>query len=203
LIDRTGTFGTVVLGMTCARAVPRPQVHPIKQKDFYQILAYFDGSSSRHRRAASSELSLILRPADTIATRRAAEGVDVATLQNEWRQDAAAMDNPGKKLDWLRITVSRFVRARDRIMRKPAAERTEREQHRLTNYFLASQVPSSQNKRKLREAEGSRAQGDVRHRVWIFSMRRLGDHRRRLSSACSVDSLFSFSEVSFVLRRGT
>ena len=43
LVDRTGTFATVWLGMTvrCAQCHDH-KYDPIKQKDFYQILAYFD-----------------------------------------------------------------------------------------------------------------------------------------------------------------
>src|SRR5579872_4528277 len=43
LVDRTGTFGTVWLGLTvrCAQCHDH-KYDPIKQRDFYQILAYFN-----------------------------------------------------------------------------------------------------------------------------------------------------------------
>jgi hypothetical protein len=69
---------------------------------------------------------------------------ELTTFQNAWEHGMrAAMDNPGKKLDWdFAVTAYRasFDHA-DRIMRKPAAERTAREQARLTNYFLGSTGP--------------------------------------------------------------
>src|SRR5260221_611952 len=148
LIDRTGTFGTVWLGMTirCAQCHDH-KYDPIKQKDFYQILAYFDRELEADIDAPLPGELQPYRYAKPEYDRKRAELLnesDVATLQNEWETGMrAAMDNPGKKLDWdFAVTAFRasFEHA-DRIMRKPAAERTEREQHRLTNYFLASSGP--------------------------------------------------------------
>src|SRR6202020_597565 len=43
MVDRTGTFSTVWLGMTvrCAQCHDH-KYDPIRQKDFYQIMAYFN-----------------------------------------------------------------------------------------------------------------------------------------------------------------
>jgi mono/diheme cytochrome c family protein len=148
LIDRTGTFGTVWLGMTvrCAQCHDH-KYDPIKQKDFYQILAYFNRALEADVDAPlPGELEPYLAAKPDYDRKRAEllKDADVAALQNEWETGMrAAMDNPGKKLDWdFSVTAFRasFDHA-DRIMRKPAAERTERERYRLTNFFLGSTGP--------------------------------------------------------------
>ena len=120
---------------------------PIKQKDFYQILAYFNRSLEADIDAPlPGEMDPYLAAKPEYERKRAEllKEAGVAALQNEWETGMlAAMDNPGKKLDWdFSVTAYRasFDHA-DRIMRRPDAERTERERYRLTNFFLGSSGP--------------------------------------------------------------
>jgi hypothetical protein len=148
LIDRTGTFGTVWLGMTvrCAQCHDH-KYDPIKQKDFYQILAYFNRTLEADIDAPlSGEMEPYLAAKPEYDRKRAEllKEYGVAPLQAEWEAGMrGAMDNPGKKLDWdFSVTAYRAIFDHaDRIMRKPAGERTEREQARLTNFFIGSSGP--------------------------------------------------------------
>ncbi len=148
LVDRTGTFGTVWLGLTvrCAQCHDH-KYDPIKQKDFYQILAYFN-------RAIEADIDAPL-PGELEAYSKAAPEYDrkyddllkeynVPELQKLWEaRMLGAMNDPGKNLDW-DFAVTGFVAMFDhgeRIIRKTPAERTQREQRRLTNYFVHGNFP--------------------------------------------------------------
>ena len=61
LVDRVGTTGTVLLGITlrCAQCHDH-KFDPIKQRDFYQMLALFQrGGRNRYRRAAAGRDGLV------------------------------------------------------------------------------------------------------------------------------------------------
>ncbi len=143
LIDRTGTFGTVFLGLTvrCAQCHDH-KYDPIKQKDFYQILAYFNRSDEADIDAPMpGEMGPYLAAKPEYDRKRAAllQEYNVAEYQREWEAKMkGAMDNPGKDLDWdFFVTAFRAIFDHaDRTMRKTPEQRTEREQHRLTDYFV-------------------------------------------------------------------
>src|SRR5262249_12910584 len=148
LIDRTGTFGTVWLGLTvrCAQCHDH-KYDPIKQKDFYQILAYFNRAIEADIDApmpGELEPHLAAKPDYDRKRAELLAEVGVPTLQQKWEAKMrGAMDDPGKELDWdFAVTAFRasFDHA-DRVMRKPAAQRTEREQRRLTDYFVRNSGP--------------------------------------------------------------
>jgi hypothetical protein len=148
LVDRTGTFGTVWLGLTvrCAQCHDH-KYDPIKQKDFYQILAYFNRSMEANIDAPlEGELDPYLK-AKPEHDRKYAELLkeyNVPELQTMWEaRMVGAMNNPGKDLDWdFSCTSFRaMVDHAERTIRKPAAERTEREQRALTDYFLRGSFP--------------------------------------------------------------
>src|SRR5262249_24520480 len=163
LIDRTGTFGTVWLGLTvrCAQCHDH-KYDPIKQKDFYQILAYFNRSLEADIDAPlPGELEPYQAAKPEYDRKRAAllEEYNVPALQEEWETGMrAAMDHPGAKLDWdFAVTAYRASFDHpDSVMRQPAAQRSERDQVRLTNYFLRSSGPviakQKETLSKLKEA---------------------------------------------------
>jgi hypothetical protein len=66
-------------------------------------------------------------------------------LQAKWEaRMIGAMNNPGKDLDWDFWCTSfrAMVDHAERTLRKPPAERTEREQRRLTYYFVGNSFPA-------------------------------------------------------------
>ena len=154
LVDRTGTFATVWLGMTvrCAQCHDH-KYDPIKQKDFYQILAYFN-------RAQESDIDapipgevgpyLAAKPEYDLKRAELLKEYGIPALQTEWESRmVGAMDNPGKNLDWdFAVTSFRaMVDHGERNMRAPAPERSERQQWLLTNYFVRNFGPDF-NKQK-------------------------------------------------------
>jgi hypothetical protein len=148
LIDRTGTFGTVWLGMTvrCAQCHDH-KYDPIKQKDFYQIMAYFNRATEADIDAPmQGELGPYLEAEPGYSRKRAdlLKEYGVAELQAEWESAMlGAMDHPGKNLDWdFGVTAYRasFDHA-DRVMRKAAGQRSAQERQRLTDYFVRSPGP--------------------------------------------------------------
>jgi hypothetical protein len=158
LIDRTGTLGTVWLGMTmrCAQCHDH-KYDPIKQKDFYQILAYFNRAIEADIDApmpGEIEPHLAAKPEYDRKRAELLSENDVPALQGQWESKMrGAMDDPGKELDWdFAVTAFRasFDHA-DPVMRKPAEERTDREQHRLTDYFVRNPGPVIAKQKEVTE----------------------------------------------------
>jgi hypothetical protein len=149
LVDRTGTFATVWLGMTmrCAQCHDH-KYDPIKQKDFYQILAYFDrGIEADIDAPVAGELEPYLKakPEYDRKYNELLNEYNVPELQAQWEaRMVGAMNNPGKDLDWdFSCTSFRaMVDHAERTIRKPVAERTEREQRILTSYFVHGSFPA-------------------------------------------------------------
>ena len=148
LVDRVGTTGTVFLGITlrCAQCHDH-KYDPIKQRDFYRMLAYFNAADETDIEAAlPGEMGPWLQ-AKPDYDRRFTEVLtqhQIPELQKQWEQDMLrAMDDPGKLLDWdFQVTEIRagFDHA-DRIMHTAPEKRTLQEQHRLTMRFLGSPGP--------------------------------------------------------------
>ncbi len=148
LVDRTGTFGTVWLGMTvrCAQCHDH-KYDPIKQKDFYQILAYFNRAMEANIDAPlPGELDPYLKakPAYDLKYNELLKEYNVPELQALWEaRMIGALDHPGKDLDW-DFSCTGFRAGFDhaeRTIRKPPAERSEREQRALTSYFVRGSFP--------------------------------------------------------------
>ena len=149
LVDRTGTLGTVWLGLTvrCAQCHDH-KYDPIKQKDFYQILGYFN-------RSMQADIDAPL-PGEMERYAKAAPDYDmkytelmneygIPQLESQWESHMlGAMNHPGKDLDW-DFAVTGFVAMIDhgeRMIRKPLADRTEREERILTAYFIRGSFPA-------------------------------------------------------------
>jgi hypothetical protein len=165
LIDRVGTTGTVFLGITvrCAQCHDH-KYDPIKQRDFYRMLAYFNAADDTDIEAPlPGERGQFLRTRAEYDQKRAAllAEYNVAELQKQWEQDMlSAMDDPGKRTDWdFQATEIRagFDHA-DRVMHTPPADRSEQDQRRLTMRFIASPGPRLEADKpllaKFRELKG-------------------------------------------------
>jgi hypothetical protein len=163
LVDRTGTFATVWLGMTvrCAQCHDH-KYDPIKQKDFYQILAYFNRAMEADIDAPiPGEVGPYLAAKPEYDHKRAEvlQEYGVPAFQKEWEaRMIGAMDNPGKDLDWdFAVTSFRaMVDHAERNMRTPVSERSERAQWLLTDYFIRNVGPAfgkqKETAQKLRDA---------------------------------------------------
>ncbi|HZL56418.1 MAG TPA: DUF1549 domain-containing protein, partial [Bryobacteraceae bacterium] len=148
MIDRVGTTGTVFLGITlrCSQCHDH-KFDPIKQRDFYKMLAYFNAEDEIDITAPlPGETGSFLRARPDYEKKRAAllASYGIADLQKQWEEDVlGAMDNPGTRLDWdFAITDLRasFDNA-DKIMHTAPEKRSEEDRRRLTVRFLHSTGP--------------------------------------------------------------
>ncbi|MDP9170059.1 MAG: DUF1553 domain-containing protein, partial [Acidobacteriota bacterium] len=165
LIDRVGTTGTVFMGITlrCSQCHDH-KYDPIKQRDFYKMLAYFNAADETDIEAPlPGEMGSFLRARPEYEAKRAALLAEykVPELQAQWEQDMVkAMDDPGKILEWdFQVTEMRsgFDHA-DRILHTPAAQRSEQDARRLTVRFLRTPGPRVGGDKdlaaKIKEAQG-------------------------------------------------
>ena len=143
LVDRTNTVGTAWLGLTvgCAQCHDH-KYDPIKQRDYYRLLAFFQngaeldieaplpGESGPYRRHIGEYRE---------QRRNLLEQYDVSKLQAAWEDDMRYSGaNPGKRTD-LDGAYDRFCKHIDngpKILQKPPASRPQREQDTLTDYFV-------------------------------------------------------------------
>jgi hypothetical protein len=148
LIDRVGTTATVFLGITvrCSQCHDH-KYDPIRQRDFYQMLAYFNAADETDIEAPlPGERGSYLRARPDYEKKRAAilSEYKIADLQKQWEADMLrTMDHPGKELDWdFQVTEIRagFDHA-DRILRTAPEARTPQDSQRLTGRFLRSPGP--------------------------------------------------------------
>ena len=147
LVDRTGTFGTVWLGMTvrCAQC-HNHKFDPILHTDFYQILAFFDKSRELNIDApVPGEVGpyLLAKPEYEKKRRALLEWANQPALQAQWEtQLKRAIQDPGKDVAWdfwvtqNRVMIDNF----DRLILRPDT-RTPRENEILTDYFLDNYGP--------------------------------------------------------------
>jgi hypothetical protein len=147
LVDRTGTFGTVWLGMTvrCAQC-HNHKYDPILHKDFYQILAFFDRAREVNIDAPMpGEVGPYLAAKPEYDRKRKAllEWAHQPELQVRWEAHLKqAIQDPGKDLAWdFWVTQNRvMIDDFDRLIVRPET-RTARENEILTSYFLHNYGP--------------------------------------------------------------
>ena len=156
LVDRVGTTGTVFLGITlrCAQCHDH-KYDPIKQRDFYRMMAYFNAADETNIQAPlPGELGSYLRARPDYEQKRAAllAEYNIPELQKQWEQDMVrAMDHPGVLTDWdFQVTEMRagFDHA-DRVLHTPAAERSQQDQRRLTARFIGRPGPRVETAKDL------------------------------------------------------
>ena len=148
LIDRVGTTATVFMGITvrCAQCHDH-KYDPIKQRDFYRLLAYFNAADEIDIDAPlPGEMGSYLRARPEYEAKRTEilSQYGIAALQKQWEQDVVrAMDEPGKLLDWdFQVTEMRsgFDHA-DRILHAAPEMRSAQDLRRLEARFLKSPGP--------------------------------------------------------------
>ncbi len=148
LIDRTGTTGTVWLGLTvrCAQCHDH-KYDPIKHKDFYQIFAYFNNAQEADIDAPlPGELGPYLAALPEYQKKRAGllAEYEIPKLQTAWEANIRkAMDEPGKVLDWdFAVTAIRAsLDHAEKILRLAPEQRSARQQKALTDYFVHNYGP--------------------------------------------------------------
>lgn len=148
LVDRVGTTATVFMGITvrCSQCHDH-KYDPVKQRDFYNLLAYFNAADETDIDAPlPGETGSVLRARPDYEKKRAAilEEYGTAPLQKQWEADVVEnLDHPGKFLDWdfhvtdIRATFDHW----DRIFHERPEERTPQDLRRLTVRFLHSPGP--------------------------------------------------------------
>ncbi len=148
LVDRANTLGTTWLGLTvgCAQCHDH-KYDPITQKDFYQLVAFFNSTDDAVVDAPlAGEIGPHLQAQPGFYQKRneLLKTLQVPERQIQWEvRIRQAMDDPGKNLDWdFQVTSMRaMVDYAERLVRKDPKLRTQREQDQLTDYFVRSPGP--------------------------------------------------------------
>jgi hypothetical protein len=143
--DRSTTVGSVWLGLTtgCAQCHDH-KYDPFRQKDFYQMYAFFDNAEEEDIDAPlPGETGLWLRKAAEFEKKREALIAEykVREKQPAWEVDMLdAFKNPGRRTDWdlawdclLKLTEGGDG---GKIIKIPAAQRTTREKRILETHFI-------------------------------------------------------------------
>ena len=142
-VDRTSTFGTVWLGLTVACAQCHDHKYdPLSQRDFYQMLAYFDNLEEAMVYAPlSGEMGPYLQSVNDYRRehQRILDEHDVPALQADWeRRSLQAGANPGVYLDydlaWQELGLN--TDGGQEVVRIPPERRTWRQANMVTYYFL-------------------------------------------------------------------
>ena len=148
LVDRTSTLGTTWLGLTvgCAQCHDH-KFDPISQKDFYQLMAFFNNTEDTVVDAPlPGELGPALQSQPGFYAKRneLLKKYRVPELQPEWEaRMRQAMDVPGKNLDWdFQVTAIRaMLDSAEKLLRKEEKLRTQREHDQVVNYFVRNPGP--------------------------------------------------------------
>lgn len=167
LINRTNTTSTTWLGLTmgCSQCHDH-KYDPIKQKDYYSLLAFFNQSEEVDIDAPlPGEYGAWMRGQPEYRDRRAAllREYDVEPLQAEWEEKIReSMNHPGKDADW-DFAVSNGRPMLDRfetLLRTPKQQRTGRENDLVLRWFVATPGPY-----KDRDVDKLEALKDFRRRL--------------------------------------
>ena len=148
LVDRTSTLGTTWLGLTvgCAQCHDH-KYDPISQKDFYQLMAFFNNTEDTVIDAPlPGELGVHLQSQPGFYAKRneLLKKYRVPELEPQWEAHMRqAMDTPGKNLDWdFQVTAIRaMLDSAEKLLRKDEKLRTQREQDLVVNYFVRNPGP--------------------------------------------------------------
>ena len=142
-VDRTDAFGVAWLGLTvgCARCHDH-KYDPITQKDYYQLLAYFDNVEDLDIAAPlPGELGPYLRALPDFLKKREKLFAEhrVRELQEWWEgRLLEAAEHPGKEADWdFVLTQLGATDLKYRVLKKDPATRTIKEREFLTERFFS------------------------------------------------------------------
>ncbi len=145
LVNRTNTVSTVWLGLTmgCSQCHDH-KYDPIKQSDYYRMLSFFERTEEGEINAPlPGEVGPYLAALPEYDKKRAAllAEYEVPTLQPMWEAKIMqAIDDAGRTPEWdFALTSMKAMFDRTvRVMKTPPAERSIRDQRRLTDYFVFS-----------------------------------------------------------------
>ena len=143
LVNRTNTVSTVWLGLTmgCSQCHDH-KYDPIKQSDYYRLLSFFERTEEGEINAPlPGEVGPYLAALPEYDKKRAAllAEYEVPTLQPMWEAKIMqAIDDAGRIPEWdFALTSMKAMFDRTvRVMKTPPAERSIRDQRRLTDYFV-------------------------------------------------------------------
>jgi len=148
LVNRVNTTATAWLGLTagCAQCHDH-KYDPLKQKEYYQLLAFFNRSEEVNIDAPlPGEFGEWMRRRPDYLRHREAliREFDVEPLQEEWEEKIRwAMANPGKDPDWdFAVSNSRPMLDRfEYLLRKGKKNRNERENEAVFYWFVRNPGP--------------------------------------------------------------
>jgi hypothetical protein len=145
LVNRVNTTSTTWLGLTmgCSQCHDH-KYDPISQKEYYAAMALFSSSFDTEIDAPMpGELGpwLAARPAYLKKRQELLSSAPVMEWFDKWQSKMrSAVEKPGTDIEWdFSVTSFRvmFDHA-EKVLMTPAAQRSERDQTRLLNYFLSN-----------------------------------------------------------------
>jgi cytochrome c553 len=145
LVNRTNTVATTWLGLTmgCSQCHDH-KYDPISQRDYYRMLSFFERTEEAEINAPlPGEVGPYLAALPEYDKKRAAllAEYEVPSLQTAWEEKIMiAIDDGGRTPEWdFALTSMKAMFDRTvRVMKTPPAERSLRDQRRLTDYFVFS-----------------------------------------------------------------
>lgn len=148
LVNRVNTTATAWLGLTagCAQCHDH-KYDPLKQKEYYQLLAFFQRSEETNIDAPlPGEFGEWMRRRPEYLEKRAAliREFEVESLQEEWENKIRwTMENPGKDPDWdFAVSNSRPMLDRfEYLLKKGRQDRTEKENEAVFYWFIRNPGP--------------------------------------------------------------
>ncbi len=143
VVDRAATVGTVWLGLTvgCAQCHDH-KYDPIRQKDFYQLYAFFNSADEDEIDAPlPGEVGVFLQNYPEYRKKRneLLGAYRVPELQGPWEaRMKEARANPGKWTDWDHAydAFQKYLDHSDRILDTPLDKRSEKAQDAITDHFV-------------------------------------------------------------------
>ncbi|MFN9461202.1 MAG: PSD1 and planctomycete cytochrome C domain-containing protein, partial [Acidobacteriota bacterium] len=158
LINRTNTVTTTWLGLTagCAQCHDH-KYDPISQKEYYQLFSFFNSADDVDIDAPlAGEMGPYLRALPEYRKRRQSliEENNIPAMLAGWEEKMrAAWANPGKDPEfdfWVTSMSAMFDHAK-RVVHTPFAKRSQRDQDRLINYFVANPGPQYRDNKEVTE----------------------------------------------------
>jgi len=145
LVNRANTVSTTWLGLTtgCAQCHDH-KYDPISQKDYYQLLSFFDRSDEEMIDApVPGQLGPYLAALPEYKAKRAElmKKYEVPALQAQWEGHMLkAISNPGSQAeyDFQLTSMKAMVDGAQKILLRKREERSERDRERLEDYFVKS-----------------------------------------------------------------